>query len=427
MPSISDILNEDPKELLKKVWKFAWRLTTYFFGSLIEVFHARGWFIIIGFSLGCLFVYLSIPIHKSVYWTERLGEDGKEVLSLVVKELGVGFFVSAIAVFGYEWKSHAKQALDLIKKLVEMRESEGLDTIKSALQDIFAKYEEAASFQEHIYKIIELSNEIAKQKVPHKKEYLKVISWLLDEPIRSNGERLKAWLINESDGQDWVYSMPYTPPQVAGSILGTQMKIVSKSGGYYNSISRIPFWEGHELDYFFERTKDAVRGDVVVRRIFNLCNDKELEYFVRTGKKIKPNLKNKDQKNRVKLVTRIIQKHLDLANEPNSSYQVKFFLPEHLSEVIENTNLDEARIENARYGLFKMYTSPFIVRFVAEDENLKSIKMGYCREKDADVALFDEMWEKATFENPFKNFINMIPPQKEEISSTQEGEPEKSA
>jgi hypothetical protein len=381
-----------------------------FFSKLIPILQVRGRLFAVGLISGAGFVWLSIPIHESQFLINLLGQSSVEAISLIVKELGVGFFVAAIAVIGYEWGSHSKEALDLTKTLVRIMESEGLERIKLTLEQLFSECDEARDFHRYIHDIVKTSNEIAKQDSVAKKEYLKVISWLLNKPIKVNSERLKDWLLNEKEGHDWEYSMPYTPPEVAGSILGTQMKIIQKSGGFYNSISKISFWEGDKLDYFFEKTKEAVMNpeqEIIVKRVFNLCNA-ELDSFIKAGKKTNPQLKG-ERKQKMKTILKILSKHEKLETDSNHKYQVKFFLPEKIRFVKENIKIDQSKIESAGYGIFRVYPSDYFIRFIAEDEDLLSIKMGYCKDKDESILLFDQMFEYATAANPFKNFAPLFP------------------
>ena len=96
--------------------------------------------------------------------------------------------------------------------------------------------------------------------------------------------------------KEWEYSMPYTQSQVAGRILATQMKIIHKSGGYYNSISRISFWEEDKLDYFFLKTENAVKAGREVKRVFNLCDNELNRNLLKKVEKQAQNLKPNSKK-----------------------------------------------------------------------------------------------------------------------------------
>jgi hypothetical protein len=69
-----------------------------------------------------------IILPHQIQWFEN-----HALIALVIEHLGLGFLVSSIAVFGYEWRSHTKMAVELSEKLAKILTERGKEALKLSL------------------------------------------------------------------------------------------------------------------------------------------------------------------------------------------------------------------------------------------------------------------------------------------------------
>lgn len=368
-------------------------------GVLVRVIQSHGLFVLIGFSFGVMLVILSKFVPN--IW-EYLGITfkGRSTVTVITKEVGVGFIVSAIAVFGYEWRSHSKHALELSKKLTEILESEGLTALESSLRVFLGEGDDKQSFRENVIKFVLTAHSLGSAQTPDTVQYVKVLSWMFEKTVKKNADNLEG-LVTDSAGAEWHYDVP-SSSEVAGRILGAQMKtLVHKDS--YDSISTIDFWYDDSLDYFFEKTSFAVRiNKVKVRRIFNFCDYSKLLNDVRAyNKKNRANLPTATKEKLDKLMG-ALRKHEILAIESEGTYEIKFLTRANFEKLGKNhAGFNKAELETTHFGLFKKHGSDQIVRFEAETAALSKLALGYCLPNDRPVKMFDLLWKTAQSENPF--------------------------
>jgi hypothetical protein len=371
---------------------------------LLRVLKSHGLFVVAGFLLGVLFVIVSkfIPF---IWEFIELSMKGKSTASLIVKETGVGLIVASIAVFGYEWRSHSKHALELSQKLEKMLAAKGEEALDESLTALLSGDEDTDLFRENIIDFVKTANNLSNKQTPDTVQYLRVLSWIFDQTVKKNAGNLVG-LVEDDAGAEWHYNVP-KPAEVAGRILGAQIKVLS-SGDSYDSISTVDFWRDDSLDYFFNKTKEAVtRNNVIVRRIFNLCNINDLSKEVikakSNNKKGKPYKVNEVIKKKLDSITNILERHKELADQSNGNYKIQFLSSFQTAAIIDTqTEFSKKELEDTHFGLFRNSSSKQIIKFVAETTSLSKMGLGYCHSKDKEVKMFEVLWKASSEEDPFE-------------------------
>jgi len=400
--------------------------------KLSRAFRAVGFFALTGFAIGMLLVLVEDNFHLKTLpnWHRYLG--------FVMEHAGIGLIVSAIAVFGYEWRSHTKEAFeaaqnlnksidevahiratlmrekdieDLLKRtndeIAKMRSAEGWQALEVGLEELLGGDSKKKNLRENIKQIVRSAHTLKQKQTDETAQYLNVLSWLVGESARENAKVLEG-LANE-ELSDWYYRVPSSAAQMAARILGAQMKVMKK-GDSYDSVSDLMLWRDKQLQYFFDNVKKAaLEREVKFRRVFNLCNMDLKRYH----KERRQDLDALQIQNELEEIISIINPHLDLQERCElhaqkdinwtGSYEVKFLTEAHVPKLKALTKRREIEIKGASFALFKKHNSERIIRFQAEDTTplLSRMRLGYRTTKDPDVYFFKDIWEIASSENPF--------------------------
>ena len=244
--------------------------------GFIEVSKSEWFIVLLGMTIGVGFIL--IP-H---YFSSLL--DQHHTTGLVIEHLGLGFIVSSIAVFGYEWRSHARNVIELSKKLhksledverirktmilskaqVDVLTTSAEEALDSSLKVYIG--EDWAALREDLKALINAVYHVQQHKTWVRDRYLKVVQWLLHESVVDNAQSF-VYLTDQHPHGEQHFKVPI-PPKIADQILTTQMELMER-GDTYDVISDITSWRDNALDEFRKESLRALLEGVKVRRVFN--------------------------------------------------------------------------------------------------------------------------------------------------------------
>jgi hypothetical protein len=293
-------------------------------------------------------------------------QASRMLLPVILQHIGLGFVVSAITVFFYEWGAHHKKVTDLAyrlaqiqSQLTELVHSKGLDALKRALSNLLP--EDQASIGSDLVRIVDSLSELQRKDIWALRGYVQCLSKIM-RAVRNNIESLSSL---DRPG-DFGYSV--SPATTADAILAVQMRELHE-GDSYDVISYLGSWMHHRLDNLHEESRAALRRDVKVRRVFNLTERTSLS--------------------REEALKIMLAHAEEAAAEPN--YQVRLLLSSHLEggEV-----LLQERIQGAQLAVFRHRGEVLRVRILTRD--LSELSMGSeGMPVDLDRKLFDQAWNAA--------------------------------
>jgi hypothetical protein len=215
----------------------------------------------------------------------------------LIEHLGIGFLVSAIAVFFYEWGAHLKDVVELSEKLCQ--------TIEERIPQIADEHDQV-HFHHSIRSIIfrdgattdgkadiivtEIHNLVDAVAVLQNsegwgcKEHIGFIAAELQGVVNNarslsrvaqrQAAGLAALMAPEGSGEHHFIVKP-DAAIVADAILSSQMRAMS-SGDHYDVLSSLPTWRTGRLEEFKRETGEAVmKRQVHVYRIINLLRYQE--------------------------------------------------------------------------------------------------------------------------------------------------------
>ena len=366
-----------------------------------KAIRSYGLFAAIGFLVGLGFIHLEEINHfkNLAGWRHYMG--------LILEHGGLGLIVSSIAVFGYEWRSHAKHAFELSEKLQaaidrvsDMESAKAFEALDRALDTLLGSDDERVrnSLRKNIKEVVESAHELRKRQTPDTLQYLSVISWLIDNTVTKNAKNLLG--MAKGTDEEFHYEVPSSAAEMAGRVLAAQMKMMNKptgtSGDYYDSIANVNHWKGGEFNYYFEKTQRAAKRGVKIRRIFNFnlyeTDMERLKQSKLDGETISEEYDD---------IYTVIKRHVDFAKESDGNYQVRFFLNSHIDKVKKDMrHRSKGDIEGACFGLFKRNSANTIIRFVADTPTLSKMRLGYITANHRDIELFEAIWKVADKQNP---------------------------
>jgi len=385
--------------------------------GLYEVAKSNGFLVLFGLGTGIGLIVLS----QEWSWLHA-----SEIRRPIAEHLGLGFVVSAIAVFGYEWRSHMKGIVQLAKdmntSLEEIRDLNNFVTLSTQLVQSTKRIEQArgalvlgkaqldiittrtedafdavlkiyvgekwSELRKDLKLLIETISHIQRQPGWVGDQYLRVVQWLLRETVLDNTRSFE--MLN--DPQHALGDSPFKVPksgEMADQILAAQMAMMT-SADNYDVISDIGSWRDYRMEAFRDESTGKIRKNVVVRRIFNM---------------FRPDLPRPTHisyQERVAATVQMIEEHRRFAlNHPG--YQVRVFWEKELNQLLEREKgererkLLEERVNNAHFGLFKQGAPPkTVVRFLVKDPDLSNLELcSRPRFIQEDVKLFESMWRVA--------------------------------
>ena len=151
--------------------------------------------------------------------------------SRMLQHLGVGFLVSSIAVFGYEWSGHLNKTIHVGDKLRQeferihlLHSSIGRDSIQQGLDEVFTPKKEGT--QDVIRSLMALIDIIVQLEAQNDRNYINFNFLLLDEMVVRNAN-----ILVEIDHDDGNVARHFTLDlaECAAKLLVAQMDSMKKA------------------------------------------------------------------------------------------------------------------------------------------------------------------------------------------------------
>lgn len=326
---------------------------------------------------------LDLLAHQ-LAWSEGIRFWLVSPLTSLAEHLGAGFFVSAIAVYFYEWGAHAKKLIDVfVKSQRELEKQEAItnaqsrEALQRGLQDLLAVEDSKPHHREVaniLYDLVHATAGLCRSQSLADERYVKVVTSMLKE-AQQNADALRT--LDEADENSFIIS---SASVLADTILASQMSGMGR-GDMYNVVSDFASWQRGQLAGFREETRQAVERGAKIRRIFNLlhegaCNIGEAE------------------------IRKILMAHLrdveESADLKAGTYQVACFGERELRNLPEQYHYDARR---EHYGVFAQDGK--ITRFEVRELDLSRMVLSRKeRILRRDRDLFEAMWKVAHVYEP---------------------------
>ena len=348
------------------------RIWSWVFGGFLTAVSSVGGLSAFGIALGSLMVW------AGEYWVWL---NGHPTLSLLTEHLGMGFLVSAIAVFGYEWKGHSKKTLVLCEELVRTLAAQGEQALDRGLSQLIPHDqrrlpEGARDVTKSCKTVIMAISNLLQTRRRVTDHYVSFVAGLLRAVVRRNVEELVDLHLRD---KEVTFRVPANAAVLADDILAEQMKAMIR-GERYEVVSDLMSWRNSQLGDFHEATQAAVRKGVKVRRIFNLFRDDHEE---------EENLTTQE-------VERILTKHLQAMNQwkdkwGRNGYEVAVFGIEGGAQRAKE--LTKGKVRKMHFGIFRLADKE-AVRFRVTKPDLSELLIS--RDPDEireDIQAFDQLWE----------------------------------
>jgi hypothetical protein len=326
---------------------------------------------LLGLIVGIALVFLAKFLSPSGSEGQAQGEE--TVVHLVVEHLGMGFLVSAIAVFFYEWGAHIRKALELAEQLSS--------TIKHDLAPIAMAAGEAALLRglesllkdnsavggKHVTEVISDVEKLVKAlcgiqqgRIWIKEEYIAYIADLL-RAVRENAECLQKL----GDGDEHRLIVPVGGEDLVDAILSAQIRSLDADDSY-DVLSNLASWRGGGLRDLRKATKEAVDRKVSVRRVFNTLFYVEMR---------------QDE------VRKILLEQLKDMNDWGQEFQVKVLRREDLDKGASALMVEDVKISH--FGIFRHGDNRLRIKLDRTDQIMMSVKA------DFETEFFEEAFRTA--------------------------------
>lgn len=328
-------------------------------------------YVLLGLMVGIGLLILQENLHHLI-------DHPPEIASKIIEHLGVGFLVSAIAVFFYEWGSHAKEMERINKRLLAWESGQPKENLRRSIRRLFGGSEEEATAQVKelsVYcwdLIINISDLLENKQIWGNDKHVDFLLAFIKDYVVKNSETLK----NLSNTGNRKFTMPQTAATWTSKLLAYYMQTLG-AGDSYIAISNIPVWQNNQLTEFQRATSEAVKRGVQVQRIFNFTRDYS-------------------EPLRVKETLDIMRLHLRDIENSGGFYQVGILGKHELEN--STSNLLETRIREAHFEVFRHDKEA--IRLDVRGYDLSDILISKeSFSKDSEDLLFAEAWNAATILN----------------------------
>jgi hypothetical protein len=368
------------------------------------------WIIITGLIAGTILTVLGEKYGKApIAYLESISSVLASFVMhaiLVLKEIGMGLIVSAIAVFGYERLNRLHdefkrrkleegtfKSLDEAVKALTSGMHPPEEVYKSALQQLLPK---ELRIREMIERFTNDVIAIGNQKTVYREQHLAFVAWLLEKTlveITHSLADLHNGIMRRSEYYVWNHTN-LDSSLVAPHILTYTMESIQVSGGSYDSISNVLFWEGDRMLTFFDETEKCLQRGLRIRRVFNVTNfDRDQQ--LRTAK--------------FKIAKDIVQRHLELQKK-YKNYSIRFFGEKIHTDGLISVKLTlpatlqflTDKFPAITYGMFRHSPGNLVTVCNIVGDRLENMFMTICGESSPLVGLFEEIWKHAEgARNPF--------------------------
>lgn len=320
---------------------------------------------LLGLSVG----FLLLVAHEYI-------DSQYKLVALLVEHIGIGFIVSAIAVFFYEWGAHLKQAVELSEELASVIHNDvrpivlelSQDTLPRALKTILRDSSSVAhrytrQIVADIDQLVDSTAALQREGIWMKEEFIGVIADML-KTLRENAECFR----DVADRREHRFAAP-TSEDMIDRVLVAQMRSL-RNGDTYDVITNLYSWRGNRLADLRKETKIAVtERDVRVRRIFNLI--------------FKVPLSREE-------VRRILEEHM---NEIGSGIDIKVLRKQD----VEGSSSRELKFyaPSLHFGVFRHGAENLRIELTKSLDLSGMMLTMEPQELESVTALFDEAWNVA--------------------------------
>lgn len=370
-----------------------------------------GWLVGVSFLLGVSLAGASIFINPAPYeGTNPTLYKAVGLLGLIMKDVGLGLIVSAVAVFGFEWMSHLNQALERTDKLTlaiaevakiknELGAVENLRGQLESLKTESHRYFDAlsrnaqtsystliegifseatdASFKKPLESIFRNAIILKQSRSAFIPSYMNFLGWFLERTAQYTESLCD--LSRRKQNPTFTY-FPPSGRDVTSQLLGNHVDALQE-GDEYLTLSNPEFWVGTSFYFFWQRTKEALNRKVSVVRVFNLSKYESMN----------------DVSGSIRTVLLEHQKYAHSFD----TYYVAFMWKKCFEEAEANLldKISEKRknvgLKDYIFGLFKHveHGRSEIIRFRAIGDHISQMSLRYCGEQTEDYLILREMWK----------------------------------
>lgn len=226
-----------------------------------EAFFASYGRVLLGVTLGYVCIEAAFKLQASGY-PHRAS---------LAEHFGVAFFVAAIVVFGYEWKSDRKSLLEAVSSMTRaLNAQHRVGAIRCAREMFAGKDNLQVSLGSGLEQLLIESHELVSKNAWSRKISIGLVRAL----IASATENAHKFANPEEGDTGFRIELP-SPAALVEKMLETQMASMQESGTY-EVISDFTSFQKMQLKDFMLVTKERVKKGVTVRRIF-VCFDHDFD------------------------------------------------------------------------------------------------------------------------------------------------------
>lgn len=333
----------------------------------------------------------------------------------LLKEIGTGFIVACISVFGYEYlrdvsgvieaQDEFRQQIALLKTISERVSDEALrDDLLRVLNHQHLANELVVVVQ-HAIDICARSNaegaqpESSEPQVLPGRAFLGLLAELTHDSLSSITETLKWFHEDVSKRTISPLGHEYLFPDtrvIAGKVLSMLLSSLG-SGDYYKSVANVLFYKNTLMSKFEHAAEAACARGVVIQRLFNVSN---FEHGPMSAERLR-------ECKSIMHAHLALQKKIDMKHP--GGYQIRFYgraLIDFVHEQFNPADCPHLAVELPRcyFGLFCQKSRNATLLFFAKEPHRASRAwLAYRDASDPSETYFDRMWAVAqAAPNPFR-------------------------
>jgi hypothetical protein len=285
-----------------------------------------------------------------------------EVAAFFCEHLSVGFVVSAVAVFLYEWGAHARETLHLSQQLTDLLGAHGERALRKAVKGLFPEQQHASLRESHAKYFRALSS--LNKDDWGRDGYIRFLTMFI-EVAAQHAYDLARMSTGPNDPNHAFTLNLHPDTEFSDRILAEQMRLMKK-GDFYDTLSNPGTWT--VLSEFGEAGSEAVAAGAIVRRVF-VVGDKDDTW------------NSEDLKN----LAGHYGKAATLQGKGGSRYRV------HIATAADLTRL-HVPADERHYGIFRHHKG-VILFDVAKKRNLAKFEMHRLTKDDARIQDFERIWK----------------------------------
>lgn len=333
----------------------------------------------------------------------------------LLHEVGTGFIVACISVFGYEYLrdvSGVVKEQDEFRTQVAMFKQINDRDSRTALRDDVLLLLDHQRLADELVETVKQAVAIyqrEKDDAPKRRRgesvllqsepCLTLLADLTHDSLSPIAQTLNAFHNDvshrETSGNGHEYRMP-DPRDIAGKVLSMLLNSLD-DGDYYKSVANVLFYENTLMQRFILAAEAACEKGVVIKRLFNVSNFEMEQPSAECYRECQA----------------IIRDHLDLRDRIQARhrgrYEIRFYgraLQKKVYVPFNRTSCPHLAVLPLSYfGLFRQKSRDTSLLFFAKEPNRASnVWLAVRDQNDPTDNYFDQMWKAAeTAPNPFEN------------------------